>query len=95
MSGYVKICKVNNLRAETARRATENAIASLPEDRCYKATFDQGKKFARLTGAIELFPEGVCLAHPGSPWERGTNENTNGLIRQFLPKGTDISKCTH
>jgi IS30 family transposase len=94
-SGYVKIRKLDNLRAETTRSATEKAIGSLPEDRCYTVTFDQGKEFAKLIGANKLFPEGVYFAHPGCPWERGTNENTNGLIRQFLPKGTDISKCTH
>jgi IS30 family transposase len=54
-------------------------------------TWDQGPEMAAHDGIDELFDEGVYFAHPGAPWQRGSNENTNGLLRQYFPKGSDLS----
>jgi len=58
-------------------------------------TVDNGKEFMEHQRVAQALGAQVYFAHPNSAWERGTNENTNGLIRQYFPKGSDFSKITH
>lgn len=77
--------------AEAVRDAITGAMASLPEQMRRSLTWDQGAEMsqhARLTIDTGLQ---VYFCDPQSPWQRGTNENTNGLLRQYFPKGTDLS----
>ena len=57
-------------------------------------TFDNGKEFSNHQVIAEILQADMFFAHPYSSWERGTNENTNGLIRQYFPKGSDFSSIT-
>ena len=57
-------------------------------------TFDNGSEFAQCDRLEKTLVERVYWADPGRPDQRGTNENTNGLTRQFFPKGTDFGKVT-
>ncbi|MFF7183221.1 IS30 family transposase [Streptomyces sp. NPDC008121] len=68
--------------------------STLPEHARQTLTWDQGSEMARHHGLAPHFTDGVFFAHPGSPWQRSTNENTNGLIRQYLPKRTNLSLHT-
>ena len=57
-------------------------------------TYDRGKEMAEHERLAQQLAIRVFFADPYSPWQRGTNENTNGLLRQYLPKGTDLSSYT-
>ena len=77
--------------------AVEAAILDLlrPHQACtHTITFDNGKEFANHQTIAQKLHAQVFFAHPYASWERGTNENTNGLIRQFFPKGADFSAIT-
>jgi transposase, IS30 family len=80
--------------AVSVRKAYAKAFKTVPAELKKTLTYDQGKEMSehrRFTIDTDIQ---VYFAHPGSPWERGTNENTNGLIRQYFPKGTDFTEVT-
>ena len=85
--------KVTRKTEREVKRATIKALGPL-SDRVHTITSDNGKEFAAHEGIAELLNASFYFAHPYHSWERGTNEKTNGLVRQYFPKGTDFSKIT-
>ncbi len=78
--------------AEAVRDVITSTIATLPDQLRRSLTWDQGAEMAqhaqlRIDTGLQVF-----FCDPRSPWQRGTNENTNGLLRQYFPKGTDLSR---
>lgn len=85
---------LKNKTAQEVRRAFAKEAKKIPVSMRISLTYDQGNEMAQHKMFTKETQMLVYFAHPASPWERGTNENTNGLIRQFFPKGTDFSKIS-
>ena len=88
---YVMLAKVGSKDTETVVNALIKQAHKLPRELYKSLTWDRGKEMAdhqRFTLATDIK---VYFCDPQSPWQRGSNENTNGLLRQYFPKGTDLS----
>jgi IS30 family transposase len=88
---YVMLVKVTSADSETVIKALIKHAHKLPKELYQSLTWDRGSEIAdhaRFTLATDIK---VYLCDPQSPWQRGSNENTNGLLRQYFPKGTDLS----
>jgi transposase, IS30 family len=92
-SRYVILLRLPNGRtAEDVRSALSKLIKRLPLELIKSLTWDQGKEMAEHVRFTVESGVQVYFCDPHSPWQRGSNENTNGLLRQYFPKGTDLSR---
>jgi IS30 family transposase len=86
-SRYLAASLLPDYRSDTTNKAMKQALKSLP---VHSITLDNGSEFAEFKDLEEALHTTVYFAEPHSPWQRGTNENTNGLVRFFFPRGTNF-----
>jgi transposase, IS30 family len=94
-SRFTIIVKVHSKNADHVHEKIMQRMKELDEERRRSITFDNGTEFARCYRLEKHLGMELYFADPGCPYQRGTNENTNGLIRQYFPKGTDFRDITH
>jgi IS30 family transposase len=93
-SRYLKASLLENRKAETFNAATIPVYQQLPEVLRQTLTVDNGKEFSRFKELESSAKLKVFFADPYAAWQRGTNENTNGLLRFYFPRGTDFSQIS-
>jgi len=92
-SKYTKLAKLPDKRAKNVTRACRRLLKNMKKF-IKTITYDNGKEFAQHQEIAQLLQCEVYFATPYHSWERGLNEHTNGLVRQYFPKGTDFTKLT-
>lgn len=93
-SRYLRVAKVRNKNARHVHGKFKGILSTLPPNKRHSITFDNGTEFARCHLVEKSHGTKLYFAEPGCPHQRGTNENTNGLLRQYFPKGTDFTTVT-
>ena len=91
---FLHIIKIPNKNSETVTNAMANLFNNLNPKLRKTLTYDNGTEMAKHLQFTQKTNMKVYFANPYSSWERGTNENTNGIIRRFFPKGTDFNKVS-
>ena len=94
-SRFTIIAKVQSKDADHVHEKIKQRLRELESQSCHSITFDNGTEFARCHRLEKHLGLTLYFADPGCPYQRGTNENTNGLIRQYFPKGTDFRDISH
>lgn len=94
-SGYTRIGRVDSMKSDATMRTANGRLKDLPPSLRRSMTFDNGKEFAEHRQLTRRLGLQVYFADPYASWQRGVNENTNGLLRQFFPKGTDFTQISH
>jgi len=94
-SGYLIANRLERALAEATRLKTVEEFEKLPRWKRKTITYDNGSEFAEYETTETRLKLAIYFAFPYHSWERGINENTNGLLRQFFPKGTDFTKITN
>jgi IS30 family transposase len=93
-SGYLLASKLSRRGRKNVRCASLRRLGKLPATLRKTMTFDNGPEFSDPARWADQLQMEVYLTDPGAPWQRGTNENTNGLLRQFFPKGIDLREVS-
>jgi len=91
-TGFLVLCKMESKSALNVRMGFELQMKKLPDFLRLSMTYDRGSEMAQHPIMSKNLDMKVYFADPHSPWQRGSNENINGLIRQYLPKGTDLKQ---
>ena len=93
-SGFLASSTMPDAKADSLNQAVLESLKDVPKDLVHTLTVDNGKEFARFKQLEKALHMQVYFAHPYSAWERAINENTNGLLRQYFPRKTDLRKVT-
>lgn len=94
MSGYLLANILSEATAKKTQEITIQTFSQIPQDKLQSITYDNGVQFSKHQDTEQKLNKPIYFANPYHSWERGTNENTNGLLREYYPKGSCFSTIT-